>query len=347
MSLRGRAIAVLAAGLCAAFPALGAAPPGWIIGGNAPTDYEFTVDSSTAASGKRSALITAKQDARTNGFGMLMQTIAADDYRGSRLRLSGYLRTQTANRAQMMMRVDGPDGKVLDFDNMDSRPVTGTTGWTRYDIVLNVPPESVDIVFGFLLLSTGKVWADDFKLEKVDSTVPLTSAGPALPRAPVNLDFEGVDSIQAAAWMPRKLHLALNYGNWPCGLLRDWVKSLLLQLGARPSDLDVSVRQCFPNGLEGVEATFWVLAPIDGDGKSAGGESFDARWEVVQIRLDRMPPEDTLTGSRLDPVVIPVVWQQLMVQVLKQRILPLFPVRSSEFDDHTSLRVQVLEPRQE
>ena len=91
----------------------------------------------------------------------------------------------------MWMRVDGPDRKISSFDNMDSRPVTGTTGWTRYEIVLDVPSDSVDIAFGFFLAQGGTVWGDNFKLEKVESTVPVTSAEPpGRPKMPVNTDFE-------------------------------------------------------------------------------------------------------------------------------------------------------------
>lgn len=129
-----------------------------MIAGNAPTIYVFAVDKATPVSGSRSASITAKPTATSDGFGTLMQMIAADDYRGSRFRFSGYLRTGNADRSQMWMRVDGPNHQALAFDNMDSRPVTGTTGWRRYDIVLNVPQNSVDVAFGFLLAGRGEVW---------------------------------------------------------------------------------------------------------------------------------------------------------------------------------------------
>jgi len=195
MNLRGLAVATVVVGLAMTFPTLAAAPPGWAIAGSAPNDYEFAVDTTTAASGTTSASITAKPGAgKGAGFGTLMQTVAADNYRGARWRLSGYLRTESANRAQMWMRVDGPGGKLLAFDNMDSRPVTGTMGWTQYEIVLDVPSDSVDIAFGFFLLGGGKVWGDDFKLEKVETTVPLTASGPGLLRTPANLDFEDTGS---------------------------------------------------------------------------------------------------------------------------------------------------------
>jgi hypothetical protein len=177
-------------GLAVAEPATAAAPPGWIIAGNAPANYVFAVDAATPVRGSKSASITAKPTATSNGFGTLMQVIAAEDYRGSRLRLSGYLRTAGADRSQMWMRVDGPNHEVLAFDNMDSRPVTGTTGWKRYDIVLDVPQDSTDVAFGYLLVGRGEVWGAGFQLEKVGTAIPVTSRDPILPRKPSNLDFE-------------------------------------------------------------------------------------------------------------------------------------------------------------
>jgi AraC family transcriptional regulator len=184
--------------VCMAFlsahPAWAELPTGWLVAGSAPNDYEFSRDTSTAQSGQSSALIAAKSGITSSGFGTLMQTIDADNYRGARWRMSCYLKTRDVAKAQMWMRVDGPDRKILSFDNMDSRPVRGTTPWTRYEIVLDVPADSIDIAFGFFLTQGGgKVWGDNFKFEKVDSTVPVTapaSVAPARPKEPINADFE-------------------------------------------------------------------------------------------------------------------------------------------------------------
>jgi hypothetical protein len=188
----------LLSAVCIAFPfalpAWAELPTGWFVAGNAPNDYEFSRDTSTAQSGRSSALIAAKAGVASSGFGTLMQIIDADNYRGARWRMTGYLKTSNVAKAQMWMRVDGPDKRILAFDNMDSRPVRGTTGWTRYEIVLDVPADSTDIAFGFFLMQgSGKVWGDTFNFEKVDSTVPLTApvtAAPARPKEPVNTDFE-------------------------------------------------------------------------------------------------------------------------------------------------------------
>jgi hypothetical protein len=279
MNVRGLAVAAIAAGLCVAFPVLGAAPPGWAVAGSAPADYDFAVDTSTAASGKTSASITAKPGAKKDGFGALMQTVAADDYRGARWRLSGYLRVEAADRALMWMRVDGSGGKILAFDNMDSRPVSGTTGWKQYNIVLDVPPESVDIAFGFLLVGSGKLWGDGFRLENVDATVPVTASGPVLARAPANPDFEGTVSSQSAIWVPRRFsfHLANcdvpNFGN-ACREMGRSIGSILRQLGAR----DVAVNN--------YEATFSALVPIESARPvPANPQIVPARWDTVTLDL--------------------------------------------------------------
>lgn len=167
------------------------APAGWHIAGSTPADYEFS-QTAAASNGKYGSLIAAKSST-ARGFGTLMQTIAADDYRGARWRLSAYMKTEEAARAQMWMRVDGSETKLLAFDNMDSRAVTGTTDWKKYEIVLDVPSGSIDIAFGYFLAGGGKVWADNFKLEKVDASVPVTATTPGvagMPKAPANPDFE-------------------------------------------------------------------------------------------------------------------------------------------------------------
>lgn len=176
--------------LSAVQPTFAAVPAGWRVAGATPAEYAFAVETGTAASGKQSASIAAKPDAVSPGYGTLMQAVAADRYRGARLKFSGYLRTQDAHRAQMWLRVDGPRGAVLAFDSMASRPVTGTTAWRRYEIVVDVPPQSVDVAFGFLLQGGGKVWGDGFTLVSDAAAHAVGASGSPLPREARNLDFE-------------------------------------------------------------------------------------------------------------------------------------------------------------
>lgn len=166
-----------------------ATPAGWMVAGSTPKDYDFGTEVQ-ASDGGKSAFIKAKPNVTPSGFGTLMQMVNADEYRGGRWKLSARLRTNDAYKAQMWMRIDGPERAMYGFDNMDDRPVTGDTAWKRYEIVLDVPADSVAVAFGFFLFGAGEVWADDFKLERVTETTPVTGKRQERPRTPVNLNFE-------------------------------------------------------------------------------------------------------------------------------------------------------------
>ena len=88
------------------------------------------------------------------------------------------------------MRVDqGKD--MVAIDNMQDRPIKGTTGWQRYEVVLDVPQDSTGISFGILLDGAGEIWLSNTKFDVVGTDVPVTG-GPGdrkIPDKPVNLEF--------------------------------------------------------------------------------------------------------------------------------------------------------------
>jgi hypothetical protein len=152
-----------------------AAPPGWSVAGSHPSEYEMGLDRSTRRSGAASAFLRGKTPTAA-GFGTLLQEIDAVDYRGRRVRLSGFAKASgVAGWAGLWMRVDGPQG-VLAFDNMQSRPIKGTADWKPCEVVLEVPGGATAIWFGLLLSGPGQVWFDDLQVEAVDATVPATGA---------------------------------------------------------------------------------------------------------------------------------------------------------------------------
>lgn len=176
-------------------------PVGWKR--NDSDSYSITVDTNTKHSGSASAAIrfTCGDEA---GFASLSQNFDADDYRGKRIRLSGWLKSENAKSAGLWMRLDG-DRRLLGFDNMMDRSVTGTTDWKRYEVVLDVPAETVSVFFGTLVDGKGQIWVDDLKFEIVGSDVtPTNQLSPEQMRLvdpkrdqkksdnrqPVNLGFE-------------------------------------------------------------------------------------------------------------------------------------------------------------
>ena len=74
------------------------------------------------------------------------------------------------------MRVDGDGGHILRFDNMGDRPIKGTCDARRYEIVLDVPVESVGISFGVQLIGRGEVWLSDVRFEVVGMNVKTTGS---------------------------------------------------------------------------------------------------------------------------------------------------------------------------
>ena len=168
-------------------------PSGWFASGSAPKEYEVRIDRNEHYSGKASGFITCKIDQPT-GFGTLMQVFKADNYHGKRVRMTGYVKTEDVETwAGLWMRVDGPGGVILAFDNMQDRPIRGTIGWEEYEVVLDVPDNGVNVSFGVLLAGKGKAWADDFAFEEVGKDIDVTDLKKKItdmPAEPGNLGFE-------------------------------------------------------------------------------------------------------------------------------------------------------------
>ena len=167
-------------------------PKGWLVMGTAPQDYVFAMDTTERHSGTRCAVVRARED-RPSGFATLMQELAPDDYRGHRVRLSGWVKTSNVEgRAWLWMRADGAARLGIAMDNMHKRPIKGTTDWTRYDLVLDIPAEAVGLSFGMCLDGPGAAWLDDVVLELVGDDVPTTTENSSgeRPRQPENLNFE-------------------------------------------------------------------------------------------------------------------------------------------------------------
>lgn len=126
-------------------------------------------------------------------FAVLLQECGAADFRRKRVRMTGFIRTQEVTGwAGMMLRVDPQRGTALEFDNMQDRPIVGTTPWRRYEIELNVPQEGQTLSFGVVLVGSGRVWLDDVTFERVGPTLPGSRARQRVRTGggAVNLDFE-------------------------------------------------------------------------------------------------------------------------------------------------------------
>lgn len=145
--------------------------------------------------------------------GLLFQSIKADDFKGARIELAAYVKTEHGDggSAHLWLRVDGAD-KTLCSDYMLGRPIEPGKDWELYSIVLDVPADAVGITFGVAQDGPGQLWVDDFTLAVTTDNVtpsgqrgglygysalpngalgaPFTKAYAQAPRHAVNLDFE-------------------------------------------------------------------------------------------------------------------------------------------------------------
>ena len=151
--------------------------PGWFGMATVPTEYAIGVEPVRRPGGEGFVGATIR------GFvpapyasGILLQSVRADEYRGRRVRLTGWLRTagDTADvQARLWMRVDGGRGPLAS-DYMLERPVVGTRDWARYAVVLDVPRDAIGISFGVALTGRGQLWLDDVTFEPVGRDVATT-----------------------------------------------------------------------------------------------------------------------------------------------------------------------------
>ncbi|MFZ4412703.1 MAG: hypothetical protein ACOYOV_06440 [Bacteroidales bacterium] len=173
-------------------------PKAWLKAGDKPNSYDMGIDKGAGQNGTNAATIQSR-DKKIDGFGTLMQNCLPVNYLGKRIKMSGFLKTKdVAEWSGFWLRIDqkGSD-ETLGFDNMHDgkkdRSIKGTTDWTKYEIVLDVPLKTTNIAFGALLVGTGQIWFDNLKFEVVDNTIPTTGSGSesAMPlKEPTNLDFD-------------------------------------------------------------------------------------------------------------------------------------------------------------
>jgi RNA polymerase sigma factor (sigma-70 family) len=168
----------------------------WFMAGSHPAEYAF--ERITARTGELRC--RAEQP---GGFGTLMQRFKADAYRARRVSFSGELRAEDVDGpgswGGLWLRVDSLDHPPIVFDNMQERPIRGSTGWCRARVVLDVTPRAATISLGMLLVGRGRLSVRNLCFAEVGRDVPVTAlANPeTLPAGPGDLDFERIGAPRA------------------------------------------------------------------------------------------------------------------------------------------------------
>jgi beta-lactamase regulating signal transducer with metallopeptidase domain len=185
---------------------------GWFKAGSVRQDYEIGEDRSVYFSGPSSYYIFSISE-KPQGFGTIMKNMPPANYLGKRVRMSAYIKTENlSERAGMWMRVDGKSENPLAFDNMNSRPITGTSTWKRYEIVLDVSENAINIAFGVLVAGSGKVWIDDVQFDIVDSKQVQTTGMRVQQDYETGEDFNTYYTAPSSSYLVAKTNNTEDFG---------------------------------------------------------------------------------------------------------------------------------------
>lgn len=168
---------------------------GWFLAGSEPESYEIGVEEVADRDGKVGFIKSTKN--KIKGFGTIMQSFIPEEYIDKRVKLTAYIKTENVDGwVGLWMRVDGPKKEgdkyreSLAFDNMNDRKIKGTTAWQKYEIILDVDEEAVNLAYGVLLSGTGEAWLDDLTFEVVEKNEETTATTKKKLKTPTNTSFE-------------------------------------------------------------------------------------------------------------------------------------------------------------
>lgn len=163
-------------------PALAAPVTGWIFSQSAAGNYEEAEE--------QDGVVTIRPFLpRPDGYAALTRTYAAAEVRGRRIRLSGKLKSEDAEKIEMVVSaVSGPAADI-------ARQAVGDSmaEWRGYDMVVDIPAGAERLVVGIQTSGNGTVWIRDFSLEVVDGAVAVTAHASRwnMPqRRPANTGFD-------------------------------------------------------------------------------------------------------------------------------------------------------------
>jgi hypothetical protein len=144
--------------------------------------FKCGMDPNVTSSGKPALLLlstTAAPIADGNAFCRIDVT----PFLGKRVRISAMLKSANlANWAGIGMAGIAQNGKWVRFDTLSNqllngarnRPLSGTTDWSRVEIVSDIPRDISQLMVGLQMKGSGRVWIDDAKIEVVGNDAPTT-----------------------------------------------------------------------------------------------------------------------------------------------------------------------------
>jgi len=163
----------------------------WIHTGKNITDYYGCLDENMGFPAP-SAYITNKI-ATPKGFTTLLQSGWLEEFRGKQVKLTMDVKANNiANYVGLFIRADGDStDQDLAFINsaMADNLITESFDWKEHSLTINVPNETVTLVYGLYMDGAGEIWMDNVQLAVVgEAQLPVTQE--TLNLSPKNLTFE-------------------------------------------------------------------------------------------------------------------------------------------------------------
>lgn len=160
---------------------------------------------------------------------------------------------------------------------------------------------------------------------------------------------DSADGGQSAVWTQKEFRFVYQgfTTKYSCDGLRDKMRTILLELGARKKDLKIyesgcAARSGVPDPFPGVSVTMSVLVPADSSAAAGGEAPVASHWKAVKLKLD---------SSSLSEA-----GECELVEQVKQKVLPLFTTRNVDLRNNcvphqltpggTQLTAEVLAPDQ-
>jgi bifunctional DNase/RNase len=173
---------------------------GWHFGRNARYG-SYDLDPHTNLTGRNSLAITLHRPFTHGSSGILHYGgPIAEHYRGQRVRLSAYVKTERMHQPDLTFHLSWPTDKIDTLMGTKARAsclthshivaYAGESSWARHEMVINVPQQAQSFSFDLGTKEQGKLWLDGIELAVVDNSVALTGTllRPPSPQ-PLNLDF--------------------------------------------------------------------------------------------------------------------------------------------------------------
>jgi len=138
-------------------------PGGWPGGWKGGPVGTIFVDENVVHSGRWSVRLE-RTASSTEDFSVITKTMPMK-FTGKRIDLFGWLKLENVSGwVGLWLREDGRTGKIWEFGNMASRQLKGTHDWAEYSEAIPINSKATELRFGFLMVGTGKAWADDLDL---------------------------------------------------------------------------------------------------------------------------------------------------------------------------------------